>query len=222
MGLQRIVANAPKRSPTPETRQGIWKHATFTGPGVSFQKARAPPAGNYQLSANRLNIDPQFMKGYIFSSSQDLSGNGSGSSTPTSGLPGSSMGALRFHPSPYETMQVPYGFHHSHPMGSEDVSQAGVSSMHTHHIGHIANPSPFATGPLTTRFSSFPYRNFSPSHFTDNPSPSFSAVSMQSSYAQNARAHESEPLIGKTNMSSMSNSSMAFGTVLLFMSISYV
>lgn len=204
MNLRAIVASAPKRSPTPEVRQGVWKHATFTGPSVSFQKAKLP-TDPYQLSATRLNIDPQFIKEYLFSSSQGL--HGSGSSTPTSSTPAPAIGAFPYQPSPYETVRVPYGYHRPPPPVVEATSQAGMSAMHMHHVEHIANPSPFATAPLTTRFSSFPYRNFSPSHFTDNPAPSFSAASMTSSYAQNAGAHESAPYIAK--MSNMSSTSAA-------------
>ena len=212
MGLQRIAINAPKRSPTPEARQGIWKQATFTGPSVSFQRM-SMPTENSQLSTNRLNLDSQFVKNDMLSSSQALARSISGSSTPTSG---GIIGSFPYHPSSYETVQIPYGYHHLQSVGNGDLSHVNVPSIQTHHIGHIANPSPFATGPLTTRFSSFPYRNFSPSHFTDNPSPSFSAMSTQSSYAQSARAHESEPLISKTSMSSMSDSRMTFGTVLFY------
>ena len=75
-----------------------------------------------------------------------------------------------------------------------------TTMMHTQQMDMITSPSPFTSGPLTTRFSSFPYRNFSPSHFTDNSAPSLGAV--QSTYAQTAGAHLSEPLMVTTSVSS--------------------
>ena len=210
MGLDRIVANAPKRSPSPEPQpRDVWKQVTFRGVR-QYQDARAP-VENYQLSLPCLNLDLQFIKGYLFSSSQALASAGSsGSSTPLSGFAGPSSG-LAYRPSSYETMQVPYAFNRAQSRHPEETAQTDVSTVHAHTMEHvIANPSPFAQGPLTTRFSSFPYRNFSPSHFIDNSSPSFSGV--QSTYAQNNTpgAHPAEPLVVTT---SVNNSSTAFDTV---------
>ncbi|EKM57593.1 uncharacterized protein PHACADRAFT_251288 [Phanerochaete carnosa HHB-10118-sp] len=180
MSLDRIVASAPKRSPSAEPQpQGVWKQVTFRGVR-QYQDARAPVETYHQALG---------------------SAGSSGSSTPMSGFAGPGSG-MAYRPSSYETMQVPYAFNRVPSRSSEEGMQAGMTTMPRDHLN---NPSPFAQGTLTTRFSSFPYRNFSPSHFTDSQSPSFSGV--QSTYAQNnnvsssaAHHHHTEPLAVTTSV----------------------
>ncbi|GJE85141.1 hypothetical protein PsYK624_012190 [Phanerochaete sordida] len=161
MGLDIIVANAPKRSTSPDQQpRGVWKQVTFTG-ARQYQDARAP------VEAYQQSVPP--------------SASSSGASTPIPGFsapPPPLQMQMQYRPSSYETMGVQYAFNRRADERSGNGGTGAGAPGGT--LLELASPSPFAQGPLTTRFSSFPYRNFSPSHFTDNATPSFSGV--QSTY----------------------------------------
>ncbi|THH29749.1 hypothetical protein EUX98_g4435 [Antrodiella citrinella] len=200
MNLEHAVANASRRSPTPEQlKEPLYREArtAYPGSGILTPDVYPSPASANHTPPMLEMSSPPLPNGHTMETRFRLNGmtagrqrslhDGMGSGSEPVNMPGPN--SYHFH-RPAAMMDHP--MHAQYAAGSgPHLQSAPMSSLSAHPhpslIGgpplphFIANPSPFASpqppslpppSTLTTTFpSSFPYTNLSPSHFTHANAP---------------------------------------------------
>lgn len=193
MKLDEVVANATRRSPTPETLGSQYRDTAAAFPGSGVLTPDVPPqisgANNrphllemsglpVALPGHSQSIETRFRLNGVSADRNRTIHDAVGIGSEGMGIPGPNT--YHFRP---DVIHPPFGSHPTGlsppPMASLNPLSAMVGGPHPPH--YISNPSPFASpqppsvpapSALTTTFpSNFPYNNLSPSHFTAGSPP---------------------------------------------------
>ncbi|KAI0915939.1 hypothetical protein AcV5_003406 [Taiwanofungus camphoratus] len=199
MDLAKVAASAPKRSPTPETAQDIWKETNLPGSGVITPRTKSstPPDGapvpvpglgveTHLRSNERSSRSRRLQMQELYTSSEREQRQTSVTPEPSTSTI-SSTGGIQFRQTSVEAMRAQYKtsqdlpsrlYSQVQPRSSQFMGtllpqiNSSASSMGDVPGSSVFTPPSTMPATLTTTFpSTFAYSNLSPSHFAGDHRP---------------------------------------------------